>query len=74
MGSGSYVRLGAREQGVGLLGLLIPELGETEIFEPICGQMAEAAEKKYFTLLWGGSVKRDGGSGAAGRGVVPALY
>ena len=36
------------------LGLLIPALGETEIFEPICGQIANLAESHNFTLLWGG--------------------
>ncbi|MDG1357046.1 MAG: substrate-binding domain-containing protein [Akkermansiaceae bacterium] len=37
------------------LGLLIPALGETEIFEPICGQIANLADAHNFTLLWGGS-------------------
>ena len=36
------------------LGLLIPALGETEIFEPICGQIANLADAHNFTLLWGG--------------------
>ena len=36
------------------LGLLIPSLGETEIFEPICGQIANLADSHNFNLLWGG--------------------
>jgi DNA-binding LacI/PurR family transcriptional regulator len=53
-GSGTYVRApaGVRNQ---LLGLLIPGLGETEIFEPICGEIARACQKHNFGLLWGDS-------------------
>jgi DNA-binding transcriptional regulator YhcF (GntR family) len=40
-GSGSYVRADAAARGY-TFGLLIPELGRTEIFEPICRGMAEA--------------------------------
>ena len=36
------------------LGLLIPSLGETEIFEPICGQIANLADQHNFSLVWGG--------------------
>ena len=36
------------------LGLLIPALGETEIFEPICGQIANLADSYNFNLVWGG--------------------
>ena len=35
------------------LGLLIPSLGETEIFEPICGQIASLADSYNFNLVWG---------------------
>ncbi len=34
-------------------GLLIPGLGSTEIFEPICGQLARMAQRQHHTLLWG---------------------
>ncbi len=54
-GSGTYVQLPETSKDLGLLGLVIPSLGETEIFEPICGQMAEAAGKQGLTLLWGAS-------------------
>ena len=37
-------------------GLLIPELGRTEIFEPICRGMAEAQHSSRHVLLWGSSL------------------
>jgi LacI family transcriptional regulator len=37
------------------LGLLIPGLGTTEIFEIICGELASLARAGEYTLLWGGS-------------------
>lgn len=50
-GSGSYVR---GELGRGLLfGLLIPDLGETEIFDPICHGIANTPEAGDHALLWG---------------------
>lgn len=41
-------------QGHLTLGLLIPGLGETEIFEPICAKIASLAEARDFSLIWGG--------------------
>jgi GntR family transcriptional regulator, arabinose operon transcriptional repressor len=52
-GSGSYVS-GASEAGY-TFGLLIPELGLTEIFEPICRGMAEVTLDRPHVLLWGKS-------------------
>lgn len=44
-----------RDAGVVMVfGLLIPDLGETEIFEPICGRIAALAEENNFSLIWGG--------------------
>jgi DNA-binding LacI/PurR family transcriptional regulator len=51
VGSGSYVRTQG-SQGY-TFGLLIPELGRTEIFEPICRGMAEAPLSDHHVLLWG---------------------
>jgi DNA-binding LacI/PurR family transcriptional regulator len=52
-GSGTYVRQ-ARTGGDGLLfGLLIPDLGQTEIFEPICQGIASAPQASRHALLWG---------------------
>jgi GntR family transcriptional regulator of arabinose operon len=54
-GSGSYVRADAGANGY-TFGLLIPELGRTEIFEPICRGMAEAQYGGQHVLLWGSSL------------------
>jgi len=54
VGSGSYVRAGAAARSH-TFGLLIPELGRTEIFEPICRGMAEAQHGTQHVLLWGSS-------------------
>jgi GntR family transcriptional regulator, arabinose operon transcriptional repressor len=59
-GSGSYARADALAHGH-VFGLLIPELGRTEIFEPICRGMAEAQHNSHHVLLWGSSL----GDGAA---------
>lgn len=51
-GSGTYARAA---KGAGLtFGLLIPNLGQTEIFEPICQGIA-ASQKEEHALLWGNS-------------------
>lgn len=53
-GSGTYVRhLGVDDHRPYLFGLLIPDLGETEIFEPICQGIANAPEASEHALLWG---------------------
>jgi len=58
-GSGTYVR--TRRAGSSLsLGLLIPDLGETEIFEPICQGMMASPLAGQHALLWGNT------SGSAG--------
>jgi GntR family transcriptional regulator of arabinose operon len=53
VGSGSYVSA-VVAQGY-TFGLLIPELGLTEIFEPICRGMAETQLAEHHVLLWGKS-------------------
>lgn len=57
MGSGSFVRRPEKTPAVTgrQLGLLIPGLGNTEIFERICGELAGVALAQNFSLLWGGS-------------------
>jgi len=54
-GSGSFVRADAAGRGY-TFGLLIPELGRTEIFEPICRGMAQAQHNGPHVLLWGSSL------------------
>jgi DNA-binding LacI/PurR family transcriptional regulator len=61
-GSGSYV-CGQVQQGY-RFGLLIPELGQTEVFEPICRGMAQAQQVEHHALLWGKSLD-DSGTKAA---------
>ena len=53
-GSGTYVRASTAKQHA--FGLLIPELGQTEIFEPICQGMAAAQEEHNHVLIWGRSL------------------
>jgi GntR family transcriptional regulator of arabinose operon len=54
-GSGSYVRPEIVRSHT--FGLLIPELGQTEIFEPMCRGMAEAQEVDgHHALLWSKSL------------------
>lgn len=53
-GSGTYVKDTSRnDHRPRLFGLLIPDLGETEIFEPICQAIANAPEASDHALLWG---------------------
>jgi GntR family transcriptional regulator of arabinose operon len=53
VGSGTYVRRAQKPVESWRFGLLIPGLGSTEIFEPICGQLARLAQRQHHTLLWG---------------------
>ena len=53
-GSGTFVR-GSRTVGGLSFGLLIPDLGETEIFEPICQGMMASPLARGHALLWGGA-------------------
>ena len=52
-GSGTYVSAAAPGRTGLLFGLLIPNLGETEIFGPICQSIAEALQGQKHALLWG---------------------
>jgi len=50
--AGTFVRA-ASHPATKLLGLIIPGLGETEIFEPICSQIAAEAAAFHYALVWG---------------------
>jgi len=50
-GSGTYVK--AARAGALTFGLLIPDLGETEIFEPICQGMMASPLAREHALIWG---------------------
>ena len=59
-GSGTFARPGgnaARNQEANILALLIPDLGNTEIFQLICGEIASLARVHNFSLIWGGSAQ-----------------
>ena len=51
-GSGSYVQLPTPSTSYHF-GLLIPELGTTEIFEPICQGIMRSPQAKSHSLIWG---------------------
>ena len=57
-GSGTYVT-GQTAAGALSFGLLIPDLGETDIFEPVCQGMMASPLARNHALLWG-SVSGDG--------------
>lgn len=54
-GSGTYVKRPDISKGH-IFGLLIPDLGQTEIFEPICQGMMRAQQGNRHSLLWGHSM------------------
>ena len=54
-GSGTHVLAPATSSGH-VFGLLIPDLGRTEIFEPICHGMMQSPLSKSHSLLWGHSM------------------
>ena len=54
VGSGTFVSQ-ITNSGSLVFGLLIPELGQTEIFEAICKGMMEAPQATHHSLLWGNS-------------------
>ena len=51
-GSGTYVRT-AKNTSALSFGLLIPDLGETDIFEPICQGMMASPLAREHALIWG---------------------
>lgn len=55
-GSGNFVGTASSSDEGLLFGLLIPNLGDTEIFGPICQGMSEAPQARKNALLWGNSV------------------
>jgi len=54
VGSGTFVAQSSRSKSH-VFGLLIPELGQTEIFEVICRGMMESQDAARHSLLWGNS-------------------
>src|SRR5579875_2896425 len=59
VGSGTYVAQTSAGKSL-FFGLLIPELGQTEIFEVICKGMMEAPQAAHHSLLWGNAAFGEG--------------
>jgi len=59
-GSGSYVQQPPQQQPSLQFGLLIPDLGTTEIFEPICQSIMRSPAAKSHSLTWGHSAAHEG--------------
>jgi DNA-binding LacI/PurR family transcriptional regulator len=53
-GSGTYVEKPARQDSL-QFGLLIPDLGTTDIFEPICQGIMRSPAARFHSLTWGHS-------------------
>lgn len=58
VGSGTFVAQNSSSKSH-VFGLLIPELGQTEIFEVICKGMMEAQEAVRHSLLWGNAASKE---------------
>lgn len=58
VGSGTFVAQSSASTSH-VFGLLIPELGQTEIFEVICKGMMESQEAVRHSLLWGNSASKE---------------
>ena len=57
-GSGTFVQGPVAGEGY-QFGLLIPQLGSTEIFEPICGGIMRSPLAKPHVLIWGPTCSED---------------
>jgi GntR family transcriptional regulator, arabinose operon transcriptional repressor len=53
VGAGTFVLPGVHKTAGHVFGLLIPDLGRTEIFEPICQGMMRSPLATSHSLLWG---------------------
>ncbi|MEP6716628.1 MAG: LacI family DNA-binding transcriptional regulator [Terriglobia bacterium] len=72
VGSGTYVRTEPSSQHY-TFGLLIPQLGQTEIFEPICQGMVSAQQSQGHVLIWGRSLAGEDTTEAQARDVCQRL-
>jgi GntR family transcriptional regulator, arabinose operon transcriptional repressor len=71
-GAGTHVQTKQQTEGC-TFGLLIPELGLTEIFDPICHGMMRSPFARPDTLLWG-NASGSGHSGSRGEAVEEAEH
>ncbi len=68
-GSGSYVRAegaatSAARSAFPQLGLIVPSMRHTEIFDSICGELASLARVHDYAVWWGGSAQPPAGDRA----------
>lgn len=61
VGSGTYirtekVRVGTAHPAIPQIGLMIPSLRHTEIFEPICGELSSLCRSNEYGLWWGSTM------------------
>lgn len=63
VGAGSFVAAPGRAGGYSF-GLLIPDLGETDIFEPVCQGMMASPLARHHVLIWGSAAGSHTGAGA----------
>ncbi|MFI4860439.1 MAG: GntR family transcriptional regulator [Phycisphaerales bacterium JB063] len=70
--AGTFVR--RRAQSAMLFGLLVPRLGTTEIFEPICAGIAKGLQQAGHSVLWasGADAKGAGADTGSDRSVIEA--
>ena len=54
-GSGTFIKSPSASRDALTFGLLIPDFGETEIFEPICHGMMASPRARDHALIWGGT-------------------
>ena len=73
-GSGTFVRRRATAAGRLSFGLLIPDLAETEILEPICQGLMAAPARARARVLWGARPGAPAPEGTSGVGAVPAVH
>ena len=67
-GAGTFVS--QHQTGGKLFGLLIPGLGDTEVFEPICGEMARVAQQGGNSLVWGAAQTVDHQGNGVDKGAI----
>ncbi len=58
-GSGTFVSRNQSTENP-LVGLIVPKLGETEIFDPICRELARSSQLQNHSLLWGSTEEYSG--------------
>lgn len=56
VGVGTFVKNVPEEEEERYLALLVPDIGQNEVLEPLYSQIARSCESEDFTLIWSGSL------------------